>query len=109
VVDERARRIGENEALFREVNERVQELDERFGAARTFEIVCECGNDTCFERIGIDRGAYEAVRNDARTFAVVPGHELPDLEDVVEQHDAYFVVRKKVGPGASVAQATDPR
>ena len=107
-MDERARRIAENEILFREVNERVQELDARFTSPSTFEIVCECGEDTCFERIEIERGEYEAVRAAGVLFAVVPGHEAEDVERVVEQQDSYKVV-EKLPEGARLAEATDPR
>jgi hypothetical protein len=104
-MDERQRRIGENEALFREVNERVQELDRRFGAASSFEIVCECGDETCFERIPIARAAYGSLRADGATFAVSPGHIAPDVEGVVEEHGAYWVIGKRPGGPAELAEA----
>src|SRR5689334_21077982 len=51
-VDERARRIGENEALFRYVNERIEGLNEAFGAiTETMSVVCECGDLSCAEQI----------------------------------------------------------
>jgi hypothetical protein len=46
-VDERERRMTQNEALFREVNERVQEKAEAFGSGGTFEYLCECANADC--------------------------------------------------------------
>ena len=47
-MDERARRIGHNEALFREVNERVKALTDEFDAAdEPMEIMCECGDRSC--------------------------------------------------------------
>jgi len=107
-VDERARRIAENESLFREVNERMQELDARFSSWGTFEIVCECGEDTCFERISIERGEYEAIRAVASQFAVVPGHQAEDVERVVEQHETHYLI-EKLSDGARLAEATDPR
>src|SRR3954451_55785 len=108
-MDERTRRIAENETLFREVNERVHELDRRFGVPAAFEIVCECGDDTCFERIAIGRDRYEAVRADGTTFAVVPGHEKPEVERVVDRHDTYYVVAKRSTEGARIAAERDPR
>ena len=38
----------------------------------------------CNERIAVDVGAYEKVRADPTLFFVLPGHELPDVEHVVE-------------------------
>ncbi|HEY6101497.1 MAG TPA: hypothetical protein VIW03_18810, partial [Anaeromyxobacter sp.] len=56
--------------------------------------VCECGNADCAEvlRVGLER--YEQVRQDARLFLVRPGHEIVDVEDVVQREDGFFVVRK---------------
>jgi hypothetical protein len=108
-VDERTRRIGETQALFREVNERVYQLDRRFGTIGIFEILCECGSDGCFERIPIDRDAYASIRSDALAFAVVPGHEIESVEGVIERHDRYNVLRKNPGEPARVAEEADPR
>jgi hypothetical protein len=109
-MDERARRIGENEVLFREVNERLESLNEAFSAiTETVSIVCECGHLDCLERISMSLADYEALRADATTFAVVPGHELPDVETVVGEHGGYNVVQKAPGGPAALAAEQDPR
>ena len=109
-MDERTRRVGENEAIYREVNERITELTDRFEIAdERIEFVCECGDGGCIERISLTPGAYERVRENGRRFALVPGHQIPDLEDVVEEHADYLVVEKRPGPPADLAEATDPR
>jgi hypothetical protein len=110
VANERQRRIGLNEAVFREVNERLRGLNEAFSMITDdLEIVCECGAEGCFERLLISADAYEALRADSTLFAVAPGHEAPDVEDVVEQREGYDVVRKRPGPARELAEATDPR
>ena len=48
------------------------------------------------------------VRSDPCRFAIVDGHELLEVEEVVERHDRYAVVRKLEASGA-VAKETDPR
>jgi hypothetical protein len=48
------------------------------------------------------------VRSVSTDFAVLPGHEVPDLEEVVARQDAFLVVRKKAG-AAEVAAKLDPR
>ena len=107
---ERARRIGLNEAVFREINERLNELAEKFSSpVEPIELVCECGNVHCDERLRVDGADYEALRSDSRLFAVVPGHEIEDVEDVVEHRDGYVVVRKHEGEPSRVARVTDPR
>jgi hypothetical protein len=109
-MDERERRIGENEALFRSVNEKVQELGEAFATVTdTFVIVCECGTQSCMEHIELQPAEYERVRRNPLHFLIKPGHEFSDVEEVVERTDNYWVVEKDSGPPAAVARKTDPR
>jgi hypothetical protein len=109
-VDDRQRRIGLNEALFREINERVRDITEGLGEPlEEAQFVCECGDELCKERIRLTLRDYERVRSRSDTFLVVPGHELPDVESVVERHDEWAAVRKRSGGLAEVAEQTDPR
>lgn len=109
-MDGRARRIGENEALFRTINEKIEDLNAAFGmVTESMEVVCECGKLECAQPIVIDIPRYERVRSDPALFVVVPGHELPDVETVVEEHEGFNVVRKDPGDPEAVAQALDPR
>jgi hypothetical protein len=108
--DARAERIGLNEAIFRGVNEQLEELASRFGQPEeTLDLVCECGRAECAERIRVPHAEYEAIRSDPLLFAVVPGHEQPEAEEVVRHGDEYDVVRKVAEVAASVARDTDPR
>ena len=109
-MDERTRRIGQNEALFREVNERVKDLNETFELVLDERsIVCECGNETCIDQIAISPKDYEAVRADPAQFVVVPGHEIPDVEDVVAEGNRYAIIRKLAVPPEEIAEQFDPR
>jgi hypothetical protein len=109
-VDERGKRIGQNEVVFREVNERLRELGEGFSlVSEVAEFVCECGDSGCAERIQLPLSEYERVRSDAKWFVVVPGHELPEYEKVVEKKDGYTIVEKLPGGPAGIAIRDDPR
>lgn len=106
----REERLGANEALFREVNERVAEVAEQFLAGETpVNFSCECGDRACAEQIAMTLGEYEAVRAKATRFAVAPGHEIPDIERVVARHPNYLVVEKQDPDAEGVARETDPR
>jgi hypothetical protein len=100
----RGDRVGVNESLFREVNERIDQLHDELGGTATFEIVCECGDASCIERFQITNAAYTALREDVHRFAVVPGHEQPDVERVIEEQDEYFVVEKTDPDAARAAE-----
>ena len=101
----REKRLGLNEAIFREVNERLEGLAEhfKFGQGDPLDLVCECRKATCVERIYMSRAEYEAVRAHDTHFALYPGHAEPEIERVISSHPGYEVVAKE-GPAAEVAQ-----
>jgi hypothetical protein len=106
----REERIGLNEAVFREVNERIENLAETFDLkTQSLDLICECGDCTCEERLIMTRAEYEELRSDAHQFAVHPGHEDPDVESVVARLKGYDVVRKNRGAPEKIAEQTDPR
>ena len=109
--DERARRIGANEAVFRKVNEQIEELNRGFAemSGGTMQIVCECGEIRCAEQITVSIGTYERIRSDSALFLTVEGHEAVDVETVVERDGRYQVVRKRAGDPERIAARTDPR
>lgn len=109
-MDERERRIGLNEAVFREANERIEDLNQTFATITDkLVLVCECGDGKCVEKISMSPEEYEELRAEAANFAIVPGHEIPDVEQVVAQHDGYYVVRKHGAIPRRIAELTDPR
>ena len=83
------------EALFRDVNERIAESAQRFEASST-QFVCECADPHCTHRVEATLDEYEDVRADGATFMLVPGHEQPDIERVVDASRRRFHVVEKV-------------
>jgi hypothetical protein len=109
-MDERARRIGENEILYRTVNEKIEGLNATFGTlTQSMTVVCECGDAGCAEQIDLAVPDYERIRADSALFVIVPGHEYPDVEEIVEETDTYAIVRKDPGGPEELAAANDPR
>jgi hypothetical protein len=105
----RAERVARNEALARVVNEQIGELNATGAQLPGFEVLCECGSSECMEPISVSRSEYEWVRVDPLRFIITPGHEIESVEDVIERHAGFEVVRKKPGVSAQVALKTDPR
>ncbi len=106
-MDERERRIGLNEAMFRQGNEAGSAISTEFEAG-SFEIVCECGAIECTDRIPISNAAYAALRSESHRFAVIPGHERPEVEEVIAAEDGYYVVEKISPEARRLAERTDP-
>jgi hypothetical protein len=98
-------RFARNEAIFREVNERVADVTD--SEARMTIFLCECGNLDCIEEIPLTDEEYVKLRSNPATFAVVPGHVLEDVETVIEETDRFQVVEKHPRE-AAIAEATDP-
>jgi len=106
-VDAREKRMTRNEALFREVNERVQDHAEE-GGVGVYEYFCECANIDCSFRVGLTPAQYEAVRADPKQFVVLPQHFTPEVEVLVAENDSYWVVRK-TGEAGEYVEKVDPR
>jgi hypothetical protein len=104
--DARAHRLAENESTYRRVNERVEELADELEL--TPEFVCECGRDSCSERLALPVREYERVRAHGRRFLVASGHERPEVEKVIDEWPGWLIVEKIGGAGEAAAEQ-DPR
>jgi len=104
---ERTLKAARNQSLFREINERIAEVNRRVGPFAD-GWVCECLDTSCAASIEMSMHEYERLRSHPNHFAVTPGHEQADVEDVVEQCQGYLIVAKR-GSGAEYATAHDPR
>lgn len=91
-------RAVRTELLHREVNERIRHVATDIfdlGDREQLWIVCECLRLSCSERVELRAEAYRRVRESPARFIVVPGHEEPGLERVVEEQPGYRVVEKE--------------
>ena len=108
--DEQARRVGLNESIFRQVNEQIESLNRNLGGGLSrMTIICECASGDCTERFDVPVTEYEETRADPRRYIIVPGHELPEYESVVERGKGYDIVQKREGEPAELAKNLDPR
>jgi hypothetical protein len=102
------RRVAANESIFRKVNDAIERglwpgEDDSPVAFR-----CECASLQCNRLVELTPTAYEQVRANPRRFLLLRGHELPEVETVVESHDDYVVVQKRAAAGKA-AEGADPR
>jgi len=105
---ESERRLGANEALFRQVNESISRG--RWPGEEQNEIAfrCECAELGCNALVSLTRAEYEDVRAHPRRFLVLPGHQQPEIESVIATRVGYVVVQKREEAGRA-AEANDPR
>jgi len=94
----REERAIRNEALFREVNSHIAEMEEqtrRTDWGEPLPLVCECAQIGCRAPIEVDAATFERVRAEPRWFLVALGHEQPEIETVVERREDYLIVQKQ--------------
>jgi hypothetical protein len=89
-----ARRAAHNEEVFREVNDRIEEGAEQHAVTGSLPFHCECSRATCVETIEIPPNRYEAIVRERYRFVVIPGHEEPEIERVLQAEPEFLVVEK---------------
>jgi hypothetical protein len=97
-MDSREERKAANEALLREVNDRIADVAEHFRVLpedQRLEFRCECGRSGCDTMLSMSVREYEHVRSDNDRFAVAQGHEDDEIERVVERGEGYVIVDKR--------------
>ena len=102
------RKQAARETVFRDVNEAIERGNWPGDEDKPTAYRCECGRLECAELIAVTPDTYERVRSNPRLFLVLPGHNSPEIETVVERTEDYLVVEKRDDAGA-IAEATDPR
>jgi hypothetical protein len=87
-------RLARNQAIFREVNERLREIANP--TADLTDYVCECSAVDCHVTIQLALVEYEEVRSMPNVFVIEPGHERLEVERVIEENDRFMLVEKTV-------------
>src|SRR5947209_4687930 len=87
------RRLTHNEEVFRVLNEEIQHLSRRFDLY-TPDFVCECADADCVATLSVPGAEYEQIRSDRQLFVIAPGHNRPEIEEIVEDRGDYQIVKK---------------
>jgi hypothetical protein len=98
-------KAARNQALCREVNERIEALSETAGE---LELLCECADLECTATIKLSVGEYERIRSSPVQFPIALGHEVSGVEKIVEENERLAVV-EKIGKAGEVSAQLDPR
>ena len=98
-------RITQAEINGRRVNEAIERGDDAPSAV----FVCECGHFGCSSTLELKIADYEEVRTNFDRFLVIPGHEIPAVDRVVERHPEYLVVIKPDEGAQASAREADER
>ncbi len=104
------RRLQENEIIFREANNDIQEFLTETEGDRIKRIVpfyCECSRMDCKRRIELTPLMYDKLHKNKKQFVVLQGHEIPEIEKIVTTQKNINVVEKygKLPPATDIRQA----
>jgi hypothetical protein len=86
----RAERVVQTERFFHAINEEIVQRD----SGHLVDYLCECGNPLCTETIVLDATMLMRLHAKPNLFVVLNGHEIPDVETIVDRSDGYLIVRK---------------
>jgi len=89
-----AERAARNEEVFRGVNEQIEDGAEQHAVSGPLPFHCECGSAFCLDTIEIPPTRYAAIVRERYHFVVIPGHEEPQIEQIVETEPEFLVVEK---------------
>jgi hypothetical protein len=89
-----AERAARNEEVFRSVNEGIAAGAEQHSVSGTQPFHCECDRASCFDTMEIAPARYEQIVRKRYYFVVIPGHEDPRIERIVETEPDFLVVEK---------------
>lgn len=106
------RRKAENEVVYRQYNERMQQgietlnrmadhdgyPDMKYEDDTPLHFYCECSDENCQQRVPMRPSEYESIHKDRGRFIMISGHETKSIEKSVKKQDAYTVVEKFVMP-----------
>ena len=106
--DELQRRLASNESVFREVNEGIERGQWPGDDYKRVGFRCECARLGCNLLVELTMSEYEHVRSDPRHFLMIPDHEVPEVETVIDRKPGYVIVEKQARAGEQ-AEENDPR
>lgn len=92
----RVARAEKNEEAFKKHNERRAKMEEHGGVPpdEPVPFVCECDDPACARAIELPLREYEHAVAPSDQFVVLPGHEDPSVERVVDEAPGYLIVSK---------------
>lgn len=108
------RRMVENEVVFRQYNERaldgfnkLKEIAEEDGQDYVVEddaqllFNCECSDEDCRQRVTLKPSRYNEIHQHRDRFVIVRGHEVKEIEKVIEKEAEFSIVEKFMTPPQS--------
>jgi hypothetical protein len=88
-------------SLFRRANDIVRERAAALGAEGAVPFICECRDSRCLDRVEMSVEEFAGVAAQPGRAVITPGHENPELEQIVEQTGRFTVVEREAQAASS--------
>jgi len=101
---------AKTESLYREVNERIHEVNAQRGLRDLPEgLICGCARRECTELVTMNAAEYVGLRGHSTWFVIAPSieHFFPEVERIVAKNGHYWVVEKHDG-ATRIAERLEP-
>jgi hypothetical protein len=90
------------QVVYRDLNDRIREMDEEFRNRGRIEVMCECGRG-CAQRLEVPVDDYDRARRDSTYFLVTAPHFAGEVDRVIEDHGSWLLV-EAFGVAAEIAR-----
>jgi hypothetical protein len=87
----REERVLQTEEFFRDVNDVIAGTPTTNGSA----FLCECANPFCNVTFEMNGDDLTTLHSTPGYYVILAGHDIPDLEEVVQHHNGYEIVTKR--------------
>jgi hypothetical protein len=103
--------VAKNQAVFREVNERIRELSERLRSDAPTDLVsfvCECSASDCHATVELTLAEYERVRSQPAQFVAAVDHLRHSNAEREVVRTSRYVVLEQVDAAAAEPAEREP-
>ena len=88
------REARETEEIFRDANRSIGDVAAGLGIDGPVPFLCECADPACRALLRLAWSEIEALLARPSRFALLPGHQITAVEEVVHEAAGYIVVEK---------------
>jgi len=90
-----AEQIREVRETFARANERIRASAEKYDFQHQVPFLCECSDVTCTGSVRLGLTNYREARASTDAFLLLPGHDDPQVDQIVARGDGYVLVQNR--------------
>ena len=90
-----AKQIREVRETFARANEQIRASAEKYNFQDQVPFLCECSDVTCTGSVRLGLTNYREARASTDAFLLLPGHDDPQVDQIVARGDGYVLVQNR--------------